>query len=86
MVTHELPCVVLEILEYLDASGSGSSGEWFNSLNAPVAAKVITAIARLAQRNLSNVKGFGGRVFESKINFGPGRVTGSTLVDTATDL
>ena len=72
MVTHGLPCVVLEVLEYLDASGRSSYGESFSSLNAPAAAKVITAITRLAQGNLSNVKGVGAAVFESKINFGPG--------------
>ena len=72
MVPYKLPCVVLEVLEYLDARGHSPYGEWFNGLNAPAAAKVITVITRLAEGNLSNVKGVGSGVSESKINFGPG--------------
>ncbi|MGH9352426.1 MAG: type II toxin-antitoxin system RelE/ParE family toxin [Terriglobia bacterium] len=63
---------MLDILEYLDASGRSCYGEWFDGLNAAAAAKVTTAVTRLAQENLSNVKGVGGGVFELKINFGPG--------------
>lgn len=36
------------------------------------AAKVARALYRLEQGNFSTVKGVGGGVFESKINFGPG--------------
>lgn len=63
---------MIEILEYLDASGHSPYAEWFDRLNAPAAAKVATAVTRLAQGNLSNLKGVGGGVFECKINFGPG--------------
>lgn len=63
---------MIEVLEYLDASGHSPYAEWFDRLNAPAAAKVATAVTRLAQGNLSNLKGVGGGVFECKINFGPG--------------
>ena len=63
---------MVEVLEYLDASGRSPYAEWFDCLNAPAAAKVATAVTRLAQGNLSNLKGAGGGVFECKIDFGPG--------------
>jgi len=72
MVPYKLPFVVLEVLEYLDARGCSPFGEWFSGLDASAAAKVVTAINRLAEGNLSNVKGVGTGVLESKINFGPG--------------
>jgi putative addiction module killer protein len=33
---------------------------------------VLTAVTRIAQGNFSRVKGVGGGVFESRIDFGPG--------------
>jgi putative addiction module killer protein len=41
-------------------------------LNAQAAAKVATALTRLAGGNFSNVKGVGSGIFEFKIDFGPG--------------
>jgi putative addiction module killer protein len=41
-------------------------------LPAQAAAKVATALTRLAQGNFSNVKGVGSGVFECRIDFGPG--------------
>ncbi|MGE5205644.1 MAG: type II toxin-antitoxin system RelE/ParE family toxin [Chlamydiota bacterium] len=61
-----------EILEYLDGSGRSHFAEWFNSLNAPAAAKVATALARIGQGNFSNVKSIGSGVFEYRLDFGPG--------------
>jgi putative addiction module killer protein len=43
-----------------------------DSLNAPAAAKVAVAIARLSQGNFSNIKSVGSGVHEYRINFGPG--------------
>lgn len=63
---------MIDVLEYLDASGRSPYGEWFGVLNAPAAAKVTTAVTRLAQGNFSNLKGIGSGVFECKIDFGPG--------------
>jgi putative addiction module killer protein len=41
-------------------------------LNALAAAKVATALTRLAAGNFSNVNGVGSGVFEYRIDFGPG--------------
>jgi len=76
---------VVEIREYLDPMGRAPFAEWFDSLNAPAAAKVTTALVRLGQGNFSNAKGVGAGVYECRIDFGPGyRVyfgkDGTTLV------
>ena len=60
------------IREYLDPSGRSPFGRWFARLNAPAAAKVTTAVVRIEQGNLSNIKGVGAGVHESRIEFGPG--------------
>jgi hypothetical protein len=49
MVTYVLPLVVVEIREYLDLAGRSPFAEWFDSLNAPAAAKITTALVRLEQ-------------------------------------
>lgn len=63
---------MLEIKEYLDATGRSPYGKWFNRLNAAAAAKVATAVQRMALGNLSNVKSVGAGVQEFRIDFGPG--------------
>jgi putative addiction module killer protein len=60
-----------EVREYLDREGRNLYRGWFDRLNAPAAAKVATAVTRLALGNFSNVKG-AGSVFELRIDFGPG--------------
>jgi putative addiction module killer protein len=60
------------IKEYLDANGRSPFAIWFDSLNAPAAARIVVAIERLGQGNLSNAKSLGRGVFEYKIDFGPG--------------
>jgi putative addiction module killer protein len=62
----------LTVLEYLDRSGSSPFADWFARLDAPAAARVTTAIRRLELGNFSNVKGVGARIFEYRIDFGPG--------------
>ena len=62
----------IRILEYLDVEGRSPYGIWFEGLNAPAAAKVVSAFYQLAAGNLSNVKGVGSGVFERKIDFGSG--------------
>ncbi len=59
-------------IEILDPNGRSQFAEWFETLNAPAAAKVAIAVTRLAQGNSPNVKAVGRGVSESKINFGPG--------------
>lgn len=62
----------IRLLEYLDGEGRSAYARWFDSLNAPAAAKVAAAVYQLAAGNFSNVKGVGSGVFERKIDFGPG--------------
>ena len=53
-------------------NGGSPYAKWFNSLNAPAAAKVVTALVRMEQGNMSNTKRVGSGVFECRIDFGPG--------------
>jgi putative addiction module killer protein len=60
------------LVEYIDERDRSPFGGWFASLNAQAAARVATALYRLAEGNLSNVKSVGKGVSEYKLNFGPG--------------
>ena len=60
------------VLEYLDGSDRSPFRDWFNSLDAQTAAKINIALTRLANGNVSNVKGVGSGVLEVRANFGPG--------------
>lgn len=62
----------LTTLYYLSADGHSPFQRWFDGLDRTAALKVQTAIARLEQGHVSNVKGVGGGVYEYKIHFGPG--------------
>src|SRR5580704_10834036 len=59
-----LPSYGVEILEYLDLNGRSPYATWFVHLNAQAAARVVVAVTRLAQGNMSNVKGVGLGVYE----------------------
>jgi hypothetical protein len=48
---------MLELRYYLAGDEESPFEEWFTDLDAPAAAKVSAALARLEQGNLSNVKG-----------------------------
>ncbi len=61
-----------EVREYLDSSGRSPFGKWLRALNVQAAAKVATALERIADGNLSNAKALGGGLLEFKIDFGPG--------------
>ena len=63
---------MLEVREYLDSSGRSPFTAWLLALNVRAAAKVATALERMADGNLSNVKSVGNGVLEYKIDFGPG--------------
>jgi len=63
---------MIEVREYLDRQGRNPYKVWFDRLNPEAAAKVATALTRLALGNVSNVKGVGSGVFEFRIDFGPG--------------
>lgn len=61
-----------EVGEYLDAQGNSPCGKRSDRLNAAAAANVVTAIHRMKQGNVSNVKGVGAGVYEYCFDFGPG--------------
>jgi len=60
-----------KVVEYL-RQGVSHFGSWFNRLDTHAAAKVATALYRLEQGNLSNVKAVGKGVSEYRLDFGPG--------------
>jgi hypothetical protein len=57
MVTFVLPYAVLDIRYYFAPDGQSPFEKWFAGLDPVARAKVTTAIVRLGQGNLSNVKG-----------------------------
>ncbi len=63
---------MIAVREYVDSRRRNTYKAWFDNLNPQAAAKVATALTRLALGNVSNVKGVGSGVFELKIDFGPG--------------
>ena len=63
---------MITIREYVDPRDHSPFAKWFESLNAPAAAKVTTALVRIEQGNFSNTKGVGAGVYECRIGFGPG--------------
>ena len=63
---------MITIKEYIDSKGRSPYAKWFNRLNAPAAARVVTALVRMEHDNFSNTKRIGGGVLECKIDFGPG--------------
>jgi putative addiction module killer protein len=62
----------MRIVEYMDERLRSPFASWFAVLDAHAAVKVTTALARLEQGNLSNVKSVGGGVQEYRLDFGPG--------------
>ena len=74
---------MIVVREYVDENGTSPYAKWFDSLNAPAAAKVAIAITRMAQDNLSNIKGIGAGVHEYRIL---GRATASILARMVTAL
>ena len=63
---------MVTITEYLEPGGRDPFANWFETLNAPAAAKVTTALVRIEQGNFSNTRGVGAGVYECRIDFGPG--------------
>jgi len=63
---------MIGIREYITAQGRSPYARWFGGLNARAAAKVVTALVRMEQGNLSSAKGVGAGVSEYRIDFGPG--------------
>ncbi|HEV1284499.1 MAG TPA: type II toxin-antitoxin system RelE/ParE family toxin [Bryobacteraceae bacterium] len=63
---------MLDVREYIDTAGRSPFAKWLRALNVQAAAKVATALERVTDGNLSNVKAVGGGVLEYKLDFGPG--------------
>jgi putative addiction module killer protein len=63
--------VSIRVEEYICPDGSSPYADWFNSLDARAAAKVVTAKLRMELGNTSNVKWFAG-IGEYVIDWGPG--------------
>ena len=63
---------MIEVREYVDTAGKSPFTKWLRAINVQAAAKVATALERIADGNLSSVKAVGGGVLEYKIDFGPG--------------
>jgi putative addiction module killer protein len=61
----------LRVEEYVREDGSNPYRRWFEALPAPAAARVATAVYRLALGNTSKVKWFAG-IGERIIDWGPG--------------
>lgn len=63
---------MLDVREYVDLAGRSPFTRWLRALNVQAAAKVATALERISDGNLSNVRPVGRGVLEYKIDFGPG--------------
>ena len=63
---------MIDVREYLDAAGRSPFSKWVRGLDVHAAAKITTALERIADGNLSNVKPVGAGVVECRIDFGPG--------------
>jgi len=59
-------------IRYYVSGDRSPFADWFAELESFARAKVTTAIARIEQGNLSNVKSVGEGVLEYRIDFGPG--------------
>jgi putative addiction module killer protein len=63
---------MLELRYYVGADGRSPFAKWFEDLDATAAARIVRALARMGQGNLSSVKSVGEGVLEYRIDFGPG--------------
>ena len=62
----------MKILEFISNTGANPFAKWFDDLDPQAAAKITTAIVRIEQSNLSNVKSVGSGVHEYRIHAGAG--------------
>ena len=63
---------MITVREYVDSAGRSPFSKWLRGLNVHAAAKVTTALERIADGNLSNVKSVGAGLLEYRIDFGAG--------------
>mgnify|MGYP001046454889 CR=1 FL=1 len=62
----------MHVEEYVALDGRNRYREWFNKLSPHAAAKVATAVVRMASGNRSGLKGIGSALSEWRIDWGPG--------------
>lgn len=63
---------MIEIREYIDASGRNPFQRWYARLDSTTKIRVRTVLNRMESGNLSNAKGVGRGVLEYRMDFGPG--------------
>src|SRR3954468_18203671 len=63
-----LPSMMVEIRYYVDSGGREPFADWFSGLDGTAKAKVVRAVTRMEQGNLSNVKSVGEGVLELRID------------------
>jgi putative addiction module killer protein len=64
--------MLIEVREYIDATGRNAFARWFARIEATAAARVKQAITRMTAGNLGDVRPVGGGVSECRIDYGPG--------------
>ena len=64
--------MLIEVREYVDATGRNAFARWFARVDATAAARIKRAITWMAAGNLANVRPVGGGVSECRIDYGPG--------------
>jgi len=60
------------IKEYIELSGISPFRKWLNSLDLTIKAKIQARIFRAELGNLGDYKSIGSRLYELRLNFGPG--------------
>ena len=64
--------MVIELREYLDASGHNHYREWLSELDPSVRVRVDKSVLRMGDGNLSQTKPEGEGVSALRVDFGPG--------------
>jgi len=60
------------VVEYTDEQDRSRFGEWFQALDARLAARIVATVAKLEAGNFGAAKAIGDGVFECSIHTGPG--------------
>ncbi len=60
------------VVEFFDDRGRSPFRRWFECLDASAAGRVTSALYRLEQGNVSNVRSLGGGIAEYRMDAGPG--------------
>ena len=63
---------MIEVREFQTDEGDTPFANWFDSISARGANRVMIALRRMRRGNLADHKGVGGGVFEHRIHDGPG--------------